>query len=87
VDWIAIYLVVGGVVLLALVAAMFWATYRRMTGRTSRFDSGFETMVKTQGAGIYPPSLRPDPDAPAIEVVEDSRASRTEHETPSLTKT
>jgi hypothetical protein len=50
-----------------------YAGIRRMQGHPTRFDGLFETFVRSQRAGVYPPSLRGDPE-PAIQ--EDAEVSR-----------
>jgi hypothetical protein len=43
-----------------------YAGIRRMRGHPTRLDGVFETFVRSQRAGVYPPSLRGDPD-PQVE--------------------
>lgn len=81
-DWMGLYLVAMGIGLIVVVALMARAAYMRMTGRRSRFDGFAETLLRTQSAAVYPPSLRGDPTPAVVEELEDSRAVRTENSTP-----
>jgi hypothetical protein len=55
---------------------------RRMQGHRSRFDGMFETLIKAQGAGVFPPSLRGNPDPLQQEVVEVDRGEAAVRTTP-----
>jgi len=55
---------------------------RRMQGKRSRFDRFFETIARSQAAGVYPPSLRGNPDPQVQEDVEVARGDRSIRETP-----
>jgi hypothetical protein len=81
-DTTALLLVAIGLALVAFLAAFAYAALMRMRGRRSRFDAVFETMVRAQGASVFPPSLRGDPDQPAIESTEDSRAANASRDAP-----
>ena len=81
-DWMGAFLAIG---FFAAVALFIWAAAMRMTGRRSRFDQFAETLVRAQGAAVYPASLRPDPEPAVTEQVEDSRAARADRDTPATT--
>lgn len=55
---------------------------RRMQGKRSRFDHLFEVLVRAERAGVYPPSLRGNPDPQVQEDVEVTRGDRSVRETP-----
>jgi len=55
---------------------------RRMQGHRSRFDRFFELIARAEGASIYPPSLRGNPDPQVQEDVEVTRGDRAVRETP-----
>jgi hypothetical protein len=78
-----ILLIVMGIGLVVFVGVFIWAAVLRMTGRRSRFDSLAETFVRAQGAGVYPPSLRADPEPKIVEQIEDGRGARASRDTPS----
>lgn len=79
--YIAFTLVLGAVfVIVALVGIVFGI--RRLQGHRSRFDRVFELFARTQSAGVFPPSLRGNPDPLEQEVVEVSRADAAARETP-----
>jgi hypothetical protein len=82
VDWMGAFLVVMAIGFFAVVAVFIWAAAMRMTGRRSRFDQFAQTLVRAQGAAVYPASLRPDPEPAVIEEIEDSRAARADRDTP-----
>ena len=70
--------------ILVFVGALFgiFVGIRRMQGHTTRFDRFFETIARAQGASVYPPSLRGNPDPLVQEDVEVSRGNRATRETP-----
>jgi hypothetical protein len=80
-DWMGLWLVIMGMGLIALIFVMARATYMRMTGRRT-LDSAAETMVRAQGAAVYPPTLRGDPVPQIVEEIEVSRSARAERDTP-----
>jgi len=59
-----------------------YAGIRRMQGHPTRFDRLFETLVLSQRAGVYPPSLRGDPQPAIQEDAEVSRADSAVRSTP-----
>ncbi|HUP82858.1 MAG TPA: hypothetical protein VM284_01575 [Candidatus Limnocylindria bacterium] len=59
-----------------------YAGIRRMQGHPTRFDGSFETFVRSQRAGVYPASLRGDPDPPIQEAAEISRGDAAARSTP-----
>jgi hypothetical protein len=58
------------------------AGIRRMQGKRSRSDRFFELIARAQGASVYPPSLRGNPDPQVQEDVEVTRGDRAVRETP-----
>jgi hypothetical protein len=59
-----------------------YAGIRRMQGHRTRFDAVFETFARAQGAGVYPPSLRGDPNPQVQEAVEVDRGDSAVRATP-----
>jgi hypothetical protein len=62
----------GGLVFVGALGVLY-AGIQRLRGKRSRFDGLFETVVRADRAGVYPPSLRGNPD-PQVE--EDREVSR-----------
>lgn len=54
----------------------------RMQGHRTRFDSLLELFARSQGAAVYPPVLRGNPDPQVQEDAEVSRGDRATRETP-----
>jgi hypothetical protein len=71
-----------GAVFVGVLLFGFYAAIRRMQGRPTRFDRFFELLARSQGAGVYPPSLRGNPDPIEQEVSEVSRGDKATRETP-----
>lgn len=84
-DWNAVLLLLMAIALIAFVGVFVYAATMRMMGRRSRFDHLAETMVRAQGAQIYPPSLRPDPEPAVIEEVETTRGTNAGRDAPNAT--
>jgi hypothetical protein len=62
-----------------------YAGIRRLQGHRTRFDGLIELFLRSQGAGVYPPTLRGNPDPLEQEVVEVSRGDQSMRETPGET--
>jgi hypothetical protein len=67
-------------VLFALIG--IYAGIRRMQGHPTRFDGAFEAFVRSQRAGVYPPSLRGDPNPQVEEHREVARGDAAARQTP-----
>lgn len=74
---------IAGVAFVVILLVGIVVGIRRMQGQRSRFDGFFEVFVRSQGAGVYPPSLRGNPDPLEQEVIEVSRGDATIRTTPS----
>lgn len=72
---------IGAIVFVGAFVGIF-VGIRRMQGHRSRFDGFFELIARSQGARVYPPSLRGNPDPAIQEDVEVSRGDRATRETP-----
>ena len=81
-DWMGMWLVLGGIALLVLLAVFAYAAVMRHRGRRTRFDGSIETFVRAQSASVFPPSLRADPNPAAIESEEIDRGARAGREAP-----
>jgi hypothetical protein len=86
-DLFGLVMLIGalGFVLIALfgIAVGFW----RMTGHRSRFDGFYEAFARVQGARVYPPSLRGNPEPAIQEVVEVDRGDAAARSTPGESST
>ena len=71
-----------GAIFVVIALAGIVLSIRRMQGHSSRFDRVFETFVKAQGARVFPPSLRGNPDPLQQEVVEVDRGEDAVRTTP-----
>ena len=58
--YLLVVFAVGTFVVLVMVYGIY-AGIRKMQGHPTRLDRLYETVARTQGAGVYPPSLRGDP--------------------------
>jgi hypothetical protein len=76
-----IYGSIGAVVFFGALAGIAIGV-RRLQGRRSRFDRVFEGLIRAGGAGVYPPSLRGNPDPQVQEDVEVGRGDRAMRRTP-----
>jgi hypothetical protein len=65
-----------------LALTLIFLGIRRMQGHRTRFDGLLELFARSQGAAVYPPALRGNPDPQVQEDVEVSRGDRATRETP-----
>jgi hypothetical protein len=79
--WTLITMGMGAVVFVGALVGIY-AGIRRMQGHPGRFDRYFETVARGTSAGVYPTSLRGDPNPQVQEDVEVSRGDRASRETP-----
>jgi hypothetical protein len=70
------------VAFVGVVALLMYLAARRITGQRTRFDWLFELWARAQGAQVYPPSLRGDPNPQLQEAAEVSRGDRATRSTP-----
>jgi hypothetical protein len=80
-----LYLIVAFALGAAFVVLMLYGIYagvRKMQGHPTRLDRIYGTLARTQGAGVYPPSLRGNPDPEIEEVREVSRGDASVRATP-----
>jgi len=80
-----LYLIVAFALGAAFVVLMLYGIYagiRKMQGNPTRLDRIYGTLARTQGAGVYPPSLRGNPDPEIEEVREVSRGDASVRATP-----
>jgi hypothetical protein len=79
------WLLIGmAIVFLIAVVVFVYAAIMRMTGRRSRFDGLAETFVRAQGAGVYPASLRGDPNPQVVEEIEVDRGTTASRKAPNV---
>ncbi len=78
---VLIVFVIGGAFFVMVLLGIY-AGDRRLQGHPTRFDAFFENFVRAQGAGVYPPSLRGNPDPEIQEVREVSRGDDALRSTP-----
>ncbi len=81
-NWNEVVFLLMAIGLIAFLGVFVYAATMRMMGRRSRFDHLAETMVRAQGAQIYPPSLRPDPEPAVIEEIETTRGTNAGRDAP-----
>ena len=71
-----------GAAFVALALIGIYAGIRKMQGHPTRLDHFYEILARTQGAGVYPPSLRGNPDPEIEEVAEVRRGDAAVRATP-----